>query len=119
MVRYKDQTLIRVVLLAFAIGAGSGVAFVSSASCVAITGKIVERDSGSRRVRKSVEDCRYILEICDEACREDVEFREDIDEVSNCEDVGVSRVGASVVAKLLLVEAMMLNGSYDRMRLKR
>lgn len=100
--RYKLHTFILVVLLAFAIGAGSGVALVSSLACVAITGKIVDRDSGSRRVRKSVEDWRYILDICDEA-RDDCELSEEIEDVSS-----VSRRGERVVAKLLLVEAIVV-----------
>lgn len=63
IVRYKLHTFIRVVRLALDMGAGSGSAFVSSDAGGVRTGRIVERDSGNRRVRKSVEDCRYILEI--------------------------------------------------------
>lgn len=69
---------------------------------------MVDRDSGKRRVRKRVEDWRYILEICEEACREDVEFREDMEEVRSCEEVSVSRVGARVVA-MLLVEVIVVD----------
>jgi hypothetical protein len=49
----------RVVRLARAMGAGSGAAFgfVSSAAGGVMTGRMVERDSGRRRVRKSVEAC--------------------------------------------------------------
>jgi hypothetical protein len=73
--------LIRVVRLAFAIGAGSWVALESSVGCEVITGSMVDNDSGSRRVRNSVEDCLYILEIWEEACREDEELREAIEEL--------------------------------------
>jgi hypothetical protein len=95
IVRYKLQTFIRVVRDALAIGAGS---FVSSGLGGVMTGRIVERDSGSRRVRKSVEDWRYIFEICDEVCRDEVLFdRDEIEEVRSCDEDNVSRVGARVV----------------------
>lgn len=70
---------------AFAIGAPSPLpSALSSAGGGVMTGRIVERDSGNRRVKKRVEACRYILEICDEACRELVELeREGMDEDSN------------------------------------
>ena len=55
--RYKLQTLTRVVFPAFEMGAASGSALVSSVGGGVITGRIVERDSGNRRVKKSVDDC--------------------------------------------------------------
>jgi len=58
IVRYRLQTFILVVRLAFEMGVGSKFALVSSAVGGVMTGRMVERDSGSRRVRKSVEDCR-------------------------------------------------------------
>lgn len=63
-----------------------------------ITGRIVDKDSGNRRVRKSVDACRYILVICDEVWREEAEPSEEIEEESNCEDERVSLVGLRVVA---------------------
>jgi hypothetical protein len=92
--------LILVVRLAFEIGAGSGSAFgfVSSGIDGVMTGMIVERDSGNRRVRNSVDDCLYILEICEEACRVEEELREEIEEESSWDDESVSRVGLRVVA---------------------
>jgi hypothetical protein len=73
-----------------------------------MTGRIVESDSGNRRVRKRVEDCRYIFEICDEVCREEVLFdRDEIEEVRSCDEDNVSRVGLRVVATEL-VEVMVL-----------
>ena len=78
--RYRLQTFILVVRLAFEIGVGSRFALVSSGAAGVITGRIVERDSGSRRVRKRVDDCRYILEIWEEACRELELVREEMDE---------------------------------------
>jgi hypothetical protein len=81
------------VRLALATGAGSDEG-VSSGFGGVMTGRMVERDSGSRRVRKRVDDCRYILEIWDEACRKEVELeREEMEEVRR-----VSRVGLRVVA---------------------
>ena len=62
-----------------------------------MTGRIVDRDSGNRRVKNSCEDCRYILEICEEACRVE-EDREETDDESSCEEVKVSLVGLRVVA---------------------
>ena len=57
MVRYKLQTFILVVREAFDIGAGSTTApFTSPGGLEEITGRIVERDSGSRRVKNSVDD---------------------------------------------------------------
>lgn len=97
MVRYKLQTFIRVVRDAFETGAGSVSALVSSEAGGVITGRIVERDSGNRRVRNNCEDCRYILEIWEEACRVE-EDREVTDDVSSCEEVKVSLVGLRVVA---------------------
>jgi hypothetical protein len=93
------------VRLALAIGAGSGVASASSVGWGVITGRIVERDSGNLRVRKSVDDCRYVLEICDEGCLEDMELREDD---SSWDEVNVSRVGVRVVA-MLPEEVIVLN----------
>jgi hypothetical protein len=65
-----------------------------------MTGSIVERDSGSRRVRKRVEDWRYILDIWDEECREEADDadREEIDEEMSWDDDSVSLVGLRVVA---------------------
>jgi hypothetical protein len=63
-----------------------------------MTGRIVESDSGSRRVRKSVDACLYILEICEEACRVEEELRDEMEEESSWDDESVSRVGARVVA---------------------
>lgn len=90
MVRYNDQTFILVVRLALATGASSE--GKSSEFGGVITGWMVERDSGSRRVRKSVDDCRYILEIWDEVCREEELEREEMEEVRR-----LSRVGLRVV----------------------
>ena len=59
--RYKLQTLMRVVREAFDIGAAdfagsSGLAFsISEGEDGVITGRMVESDSGRRRVKKSVE----------------------------------------------------------------
>lgn len=107
MVRYKLQTFIRVVFPALDIGAGSGLAFVSSRGAGVITGRIVERDSGKRRVRKRVEACLYILEIWEEACRELKEERDDIEEVRR-----VELVGLRVVAKEPFV--VMMDNSVKR-----
>jgi len=111
MVKYKLQTFIRVVRDALAIGAGSGVALVSSGLGGVMTGRIVESDSGNRRVRKSVEDWRYIFEICDEVCRDEVLFdRDEIEEVRSCDEDNVSRVGARVV-ETEPVEVMVVTSS--------
>jgi hypothetical protein len=75
-----------VVLDALAIGTGSLLETLPFRSCSVggvITGKIVERDSGRRRVRKSVDACRYILEMCEEPWREEEEL---VEEESNCEE---------------------------------
>jgi len=61
MVRYKLHTLMRVVREALAIGAWSTMLvlpFESVTVGAVMTGRMVDNDSGSRRVRKSVEDCR-------------------------------------------------------------
>jgi len=61
MVRYKLHTFIRVVLDALAIGAGSTLDVLPFKSCstgAVITGKMVDNDSGKRRVKKSVDACR-------------------------------------------------------------
>ena len=63
-----------------------------------MTGRMVERDSGRRRVRKSVDACLYILEIWEEACRVEDELRDEMEEERSCEEDSVSRVGARVVA---------------------
>lgn len=85
----------RVVLDAFAMGADSS----DSSEDAVMTGRIVDRDSGRRRVRNSVEDCRYILVIWDEPLRDDVGFERDgMEEESNWEDESVSLVGVIVVA---------------------
>jgi hypothetical protein len=63
-----------------------------------MTGKIVDRDSGNRRVRKSVEACLYILEICEEAWRVEEVLREEMEEERSCDDESVSLVGLRVVA---------------------
>jgi hypothetical protein len=60
IVRYKLHTLILVVRLApreMGAGSGSAFGFVSSRAGGVMTGRIVESDSGRRRVRKSVDDC--------------------------------------------------------------
>ena len=62
-----------------------------------MTGRMVDRASGNRRVRNSVEACLYIFEICEEAWRELVVWREEI-EVRSWEEVRVSLVGERVVA---------------------
>lgn len=55
-----------------------------SSSSDITTGRIVESDSGKRLVRKSVDACRYILEICDDELRDDNESeREDIELLSS------------------------------------
>ena len=99
MVRYRLQTLILVVRDAFAIGAESPLVLVAVSSPLGglITGSIVERDSGSLRVRNKVEDCRYILDICEEACREEVLF-DRILEDNSCDEECVSRAGLRAVA---------------------
>jgi hypothetical protein len=58
--------LIRVVRDALATGAGS----VESSSVPGgvMSGRVVDRASGSRRVRKSVDAWRYVLDMCDEEC---------------------------------------------------
>lgn len=71
-------------------GAGSLGELFPFKSCSAvgevITGRIVDKDSGRRRVRKSVEACRYILEIWEEPCRgEDVAL--EMEEESNCDEL--------------------------------
>lgn len=54
----------RVDLLALAMGAGSfSAASASSDEGGVISGDIVERASGKRRVRNSCEDCRYVFEM--------------------------------------------------------
>lgn len=61
MVRYKLQTLIRVVREDLAIGAWSTTEVLPFESVVVgavITGMMVDSDSGNRRVRNKVEDCR-------------------------------------------------------------
>lgn len=100
MVRYKLQTLTRVFRAAFAIGALSPLLSVTVSSSLGglITGRIVESDSGNRRVKKRVDACLYIFEICEEACREVEEEREEIEDVRSWEEESVSRVGESVVA---------------------
>jgi hypothetical protein len=98
MVRYKLQTFIRVVRDAFEMGEGSRSAFVSSEAGGVITGRIVDRDSGNRRVKNNCEDCRYILEIWEDACRVLDEEREETDDVRSCEEVKVSLVGLRVEA---------------------
>lgn len=50
-----------------------------------IRGCMVDKASGSRRVRKSCEDCRYVLDICDGEWREGVDDSDDIDDESICE----------------------------------
>ena len=100
IVRYKLHTFILVVRLAVAIGALSSLLSVTVSSSLAagvMTGRIVERDSGRRRVRKSVEACLYILEICEEVCRE-LDDSEDMEELRSCEEERVSLVGDKVVA---------------------
>lgn len=66
MVRYRLQTLILVVREAFATGAGSAEAPESSSDGGVMRGRMVDRASGSRRVRKSVDAWRYVLDMCDE-----------------------------------------------------
>lgn len=69
IVRYRLQTLIRVVREALDIGASdfarsSGLVFsMSEEEDGVMTGRIVESDSGKRRVRKRVEAWRYVFEI--------------------------------------------------------
>lgn len=63
-----------------------------------ITGRMVDRDSGNRRVKNNWEDCRYTLEIWEEACRVVEEEREEMDDARSCEEVKVSLVGLRVVA---------------------
>lgn len=61
IVRYKLQTLILVVREDLAIGAWSTTEVLPFESVVVgavITGRIVDNDSGNRRVRNKVEDCR-------------------------------------------------------------
>ena len=79
-----------------------------------ITGMMVERDSGNRRVRKSWEDCLYILVIWEEACRL-VEEREAMEDVRSCEEVKVSLVGLRVVA-MEPFEAIAMSASADAQR---
>lgn len=74
----------------------------------------MDNDSGSRRVRKRVEACRYILDIWEEACREEVEFERG--EPSNWEEdkrslvllivaVAVEAIARGVFFSLLFVAA--------------
>lgn len=90
MAMYNVQTLILVFREALATGAGSEVPLVPS-ECVdggVINGKIVDRASGSRRVRNSVDDWRYVLEMEEaEAGRAEVdEAREAMEEEIALED---------------------------------
>lgn len=65
MAMYNVQTLILVFRDALATGAGSAVPLLPLACVVGgvIKGKMVERASGSRRVRNKVDDWRYVLEM--------------------------------------------------------
>jgi hypothetical protein len=78
MVRYKLQTFIRVVLEARATGAGS-----PSSSCPdgVMSGSSVVSASGRRRVRKSVEAWRYVLEMCEDCFVDLDDDREEMEEV--------------------------------------
>jgi hypothetical protein len=92
MVRYRLQTLIRVVREALATGAGSEASF--SGLDGVMSGRMVDRASGSRRVRKSVDDWRYVLDMCEEEfCRAD-DIDEDRDDMEFericCEEVKLS-----------------------------
>lgn len=62
MAIYKVQILVLVFREDLATGAGS---VMPSAECVGggvISGRMVERASGSLRVRNNEDDCRYVLE---------------------------------------------------------
>jgi len=89
-VRYRLHTLILVVREDLATGAGSKVVPLGSSDGGGVmSGRTVDRASGSRRVRKSVEDWRYVLEILDEDGwrAEDTEDESDDIEVAKpCED---------------------------------
>lgn len=61
------------VLDALATGAGSVVPLAPSVRVGVISGWTVDRASGSRRVRNSVEACRYVLEILDGVLRAEVD----------------------------------------------
>lgn len=81
----------RVVRLAFATGAGSFSALDSAVSPRpeggVTRGRMVDRASGRRRVRKSCDDWRYVLEMCEVDWRAEAvgEDRDDIDEDRSCE----------------------------------
>src|SRR3569833_298178 len=70
MVRYRLQTLMRVVREAVATGAGSAASVESSFAGGVTRGRIVDKDSGSRRVKNSVEACLYVLEMLEGECRD-------------------------------------------------
>lgn len=70
---YRVQTFILVLREALATGAGSVVPLGASGcwdgdgGVTVIRGVIVERASGSLRVRNKVEDCRYVFETYEAA----------------------------------------------------
>lgn len=83
MAMYSVQTLILVFREALATGAGSVVPFAPSegGSGGVSNGRMVVRASGKRRVRKSVDDWRYVFETCDPDVRAEAdEVRDDIEE---------------------------------------
>lgn len=112
IVRYKLQTFILVLRDAVAIGAKPPDGPFSSAAGRVMTGKSVDNDSGSLRVRKRVEACRYIFVICEAACREEVELeREEIDEPSNWEEdstLGVFNVAVAVAEPFVSIALAVL-----------
>lgn len=83
MAIYSVQTFILVFLEALATGAGSVVPLIPSngAGGGVSSGRMVVRASGKRRVKKSVDDCRYVFETYDPELRADEdEARDEMDE---------------------------------------
>ncbi len=77
IVRYRLQTFTLVVREALDTGAGSTTPWADSGLGGVMSGRRVDKASGSRRVRNSVDACRYVLEVFDEECRAEVEEESD------------------------------------------
>jgi len=85
-----------VVREALATGAGSVTPFGSPDGGGVINGRMVERASGSRRVRNRLEACRYVLETWEEECREEEEASDEMEDESAWEGKFSVAVGLSV-----------------------
>lgn len=100
--------MIRVVREARATGAGS----LDSFSEV-ISGRIVVRASGSRRVRNNVEACRYVLDMCEDCFAELGDESDDIEEARTCcgkrSDVGAVAAAELSTGRKPLVDMMKAN----------